>query len=355
MTTEHSDLDTKPLFDRLAPSLEPGRAESVVERSVRAADRRRRLRRAALATPAAAVLVALVVVVTSSREGTQRVQVADAPGSTMAPDDAAVLVEATNAGRHDLLAGVALGPELVVAPHAPVSGARSITVRAAGTSGREATVAASVPGSYLAVLHVPGLPGRRAALAPPMTEPGPGATLLTLDPSSLARRRVPVSLNPATKATGPFMAGLLGVRADLGDDLPVAVVDSEDRVVALPVGAGEGELIAVRTMPVWSVLSSVAAEGQPNVAPGRAHPYTFSIHCGFGPLRFNGRWWKPIDAPPVAIRQPEPTGPAVPLVENVAGEAWLSAPDELTFRADNTVERLELRYEPTTPPEHGCL
>lgn len=37
----------------------------------------------------------------------------------------------------------------------------------------------------------------------------------------------------------------------------------------------------------------------------------------------------------------------------VAGEVWLSAPDELTFRAGNTVEPPEVRYEPTGRPK-GC-
>lgn len=141
-----------------------------------------------------------------------------------------------------------------------------------------------------------------------MTEPGPAATLLTLDPNSLTPRRVPVALNRATKPTGRFMAGLLGVSADLGgDDLPVAVMDGEDRVVALPVGTGEGELIAMRTVHLWSVLSGTAAEGHPGVELGRGHPYMFSLHCW--PLRFNDRWWKPIDLPPgpVPIRSRKPS------------------------------------------------
>lgn len=139
MTTDHSDVDTNPLFERLASLIEPGRAELVVDRSLRAADRRRGLRLAALATPVAAVAVALVLVVASGPGATHPVQVADAPASTPAPDEAAVLVEASRADRRDAVAGVVLGPELVVAPHDTVNGARAITVRAVGATAREAT------------------------------------------------------------------------------------------------------------------------------------------------------------------------------------------------------------------------
>lgn len=355
MSPEHTELDTKPLFERLMSPVDPERAEAVVGRSVQVAARRRRVRRALVAAPLALVLIALGLVVAGTRDGAQRVRVADGPRSTSAPDDTAVVVEVSRGASSEVIAGVVLGPELVVVPLDPLAQADRVAVRD-GAALRKAQVVASSAHSYLGVLHVAGLARQRAPLAAPTTEPGTGATLLVVDPGSLATRRVPVSLNPRTEATERFMAGLLGIRSDPGGGLPVALLDAQDRVVALPVGTAEGELVATRSFELWMLLSNAAGEGHAGVELGRAHPFTFSLHCGFGPVRFNGRWWQPVGAPParVPIRQPEATGRAVPLVEYVVGEAWLSAADELVFTAANTVDPLEVRYEPTTPPKYEC-
>lgn len=354
--TRHDELDTAPLFERVAPPVDPSRGAAVVDRSMRVAARRRRTRAAAVAVPVLAALLVLPLAATRGDRDQQRIRAGEGPTREVPASDAAVLVAVEAADGERRTAGIVVGPELVAVPLESVSGARRITVRNGVSPDREATLTTTMRSYHVAALHVPGLPSAVASLTPPELEPGEDAALLTLDPDDLATSHVPVSLTRSTRATDGLMAGLLGIGAEVGRDLPVALVDGEGRVAALPVATVEDQLAAIRSRQLWALVSSAAGEGHPGIRVGRRHPYSFSLHCGLVPLRFGGRWWKVVAPPPetLRVRQPEPSGVAVSFVEEVVGEAWLSEDDVLMFRADNTVEPVELRYEPGKAPAYGC-